>query len=85
VLPVCRALRVCAEQILGRKTGTELPPIMGADLGVRNTSPDGVKSVHKKLEDLYSRRPAVESFIRCPESYAACQAKNGTRVRLNGA
>ena len=58
---------------------------MGADLGVNNTSSRGAKSVDKKLADLYSRRNAVESLIRCLESYAECQAKGERRVRLKSA
>jgi DNA-binding SARP family transcriptional activator len=57
---------------------------MGADLSV-NTSPRNVKSVHKKLAELYSRRSAVESLIRYLESYAACQAKDERRARLKSA
>ena len=59
--------------------------MMGADSVVHNTSPRGVKSIHKKLTELYSRRSAVESLIRCLESYAACQAKDGSRERLKSA
>jgi len=55
---------------------------MGADLRVKNTSIRDVRSRRKKLEELYSRRTAVESLIRCLESYAECQAKNGSRERL---
>jgi hypothetical protein len=56
---------------------------MGANLG--NNSPRDSKSLHKKLADLYSRRIAVESLIRCLESYAECQAKNGERRQLRSA
>jgi hypothetical protein len=59
--------------------------VMGADLVVNHTSPRGIKSIDKKLADLYSRRTAVESLIRCLESYAECQVKNGGRVRLKSA
>jgi uncharacterized membrane protein len=58
---------------------------MGADLAINNTSPRDVKSIHKKLAELYSRRSAVESLIRCLESYAACQAKDERRDRLKSA
>ena len=58
---------------------------MDADLVVHNTSPRKVMSVHKKLEKLYCRRSAVESLIRCLESYAACQAKGERRERLKNA
>jgi hypothetical protein len=36
------------------------------------------KSVSEKLQELYSRRSAVESLIRSLESYVECQAKNGS-------
>jgi hypothetical protein len=58
---------------------------MGADPVTNNTSPRGIKSAHKKLEELYCRRTAVESLIRCLESYAACQSKGERRGRLKGA
>jgi hypothetical protein len=58
---------------------------MGADLSVNNISPRDVKSVDKKLAELYSRRSAVESLIRYLESYAACQAKDERRARLKSA
>jgi hypothetical protein len=58
---------------------------MGTDFSIDNTSPRDVKSIHKKLAELYSRRLAVESLIRCLESYAECQAKNGSRKRLKSA
>ena len=58
---------------------------MGVALSVDNTSPRDVKSIHKKLTELYSRRSAVESLIRCLESYAACQAKDERRERLKSA
>jgi hypothetical protein len=56
---------------------------MGANPG--NTSPRNIESLHKKLAELYSRRIAVESLIRCLESYAECQAKNASRPRLKSA
>jgi hypothetical protein len=56
---------------------------MGTDISVKNISPRDVKSVQKKLAELYSRRSDVESLIRCLESYARCQAKSGSRERLN--
>jgi hypothetical protein len=59
--------------------------IMGVDLGTNNKSPGDVKSVHRQLAELYSRRIAVESLIRCLESYAECQAKNGERRQLRSA
>ena len=46
-----------------------------------NTSTPDVKSIQKKLEELYSQRSAVESLIRCLETYAECLAKNGSQVR----
>jgi hypothetical protein len=49
---------------------------MGASSGVENISPRDIKSIQKKLAELYARRLAVESLIRCLEGYAACQAKN---------
>jgi len=55
---------------------------MVTNLGADNISLRDGKSVHKQLAELYSRRSAVDSLIRCLESYAACQAKNGGRVRL---
>lgn len=59
---------------------------MDADLAVNNnTSPRNVKTIHKKLAELYSRRSAVECIIRHLESYAACQAKDGHRARLRSA
>lgn len=41
------------------------------------------KSIQKKLADLYSRRAAVESLIRCLESYADCRAKHERSERPN--
>ena len=59
---------------------------MAADLGFNNTSsPRDVKSINKKLMELYSRRTAVESLIRCLESYAECQAKDESPQRLRSA
>ena len=55
---------------------------MGADLGIENTFPRDIKSIHQKLGQLYSRRMAVESLIRCLERYAEFQAKDGGRERL---
>jgi len=55
---------------------------MGA---IHNADRCDVKSIHKKLAELYSRRTAVESLIRHLESYAACQAKDGRRERLKSA
>jgi len=52
------------------------------NLGIKNASSSDVKSVHKKLAELYSRRTAVERLIQCLESYAECQTKNGRRERL---
>ena len=56
--------------------------IMGVDLGVNNTSRGDVRTIHKKLAELYTRRSTVERLIRHLESYAACQAKGARRVRL---
>jgi len=59
---------------------------MSASLGIeKNVPPRDVKSIHKKLVKLYSRRSAVENLIQCLESYAACQAKDGSRARLRNA
>jgi hypothetical protein len=55
---------------------------MGADLSINHTSTRDVKSIHQKLAVLYSRRAAVDSLIRCLESYAECQAKHAGRERL---
>jgi hypothetical protein len=52
-------------------------------MGVNNISPRDSKSIHKKLAELYSRRLAVESLIRCLESYAECQAKHERRESLD--
>ena len=51
-------------------------------MGVDNTSPRNLKSIQKKLAELYARRLAVESLIRCLESYAECQAKHESRESL---
>jgi|HubBroStandDraft_1064217.scaffolds.fasta_scaffold22266_3 hypothetical protein len=59
--------------------------VMSASLGIDNTLACDRKSVDKQLADLYSRRSAVESLIRCLESYAECQAKNERRERLETA
>jgi hypothetical protein len=58
---------------------------MGVDLSNGNTSPSDSKSIHKKLADLYARRVAVESLIRCLESYAEFQVKGERRVSLKRA
>ena len=58
---------------------------MAADLGFNNTFPRDVKSINKKLVELYSQRSAVESLIRCLESYAECQAKDAGPQRLRSA
>ena len=58
--------------------------VMDADLGLKRF-PRDVKSIHKKLMELYSRRSAVEGLIRCLESYAECQAKDGSERRLKSA
>ena len=58
---------------------------MAADLGFNDTFPRDVKSINKKLVELYSRRSAVESLIRCLEGYAQCQAKGESRQRLKSA
>jgi hypothetical protein len=47
--------------------------------------PPDAKSIQEKLAELYSRRSAVENLIRCLESYAECQSKNGNRDRLKTA
>ena len=58
---------------------------MDSTVGVYNIPPRGVESIHKKLVELYSRRSAVESLIRCLESYAACQVKNGNHETAKSA
>jgi hypothetical protein len=47
--------------------------------------PRDIKSIQKKLAELYARRSAVENLIRCLEDYAECQAKNGSRDRSKSA
>jgi hypothetical protein len=56
---------------------------MGSSSGIENISPRNIKSIHKKLAELYARRLAVESLIHCLESYAECQAKSEGRQRLD--
>jgi hypothetical protein len=56
---------------------------MGSSSGIENISPRSTKSIQKKLAELYARRAAVESLIRCLEGYAECQAKSEGRVRLD--
>jgi hypothetical protein len=48
---------------------------MAVSLGLGGTTKCSVKSIYEQLADLYSRRSAVESLIRCLESYAECQAR----------
>jgi hypothetical protein len=49
-------------------------------LSTANMSGSDAKSIPKKLVELYSRRAAVDDLIRCLESYAACQSKDGNSV-----
>lgn len=58
---------------------------MDAYLSSANMTGPDVKSIPKKLVELYSRRAAVDDLIRCLESYAACQSKDGNSARLRSA
>jgi hypothetical protein len=58
---------------------------MDAYLSSVNMSGSDAKSIPKKLVELYSRRAAVDDLIRCLESYAACQSKDGNSSQLRRA
>ena len=58
---------------------------MSTDARAIEGSCRAVKSVDQQLAELYTRRLAVQNLIRCLESYAECQVKNGSRERLKRA
>ena len=59
--------------------------IMACQQGVKYAFTRDVKSLRKKLADLYSRRDAIESLIRCLEGYAECRARHEGRERRKSA
>jgi len=75
-------LRITYNRVLFHPHLSDSTKGMGAAAG--NLANRDTKTIHKQLAELYSRRDAVESLIRCLESYAEFIGK-GEQARQKGA